>query len=1019
MSGGGQRSSSTPPRERSQDDRRAYLERACGDDAELRRHVEILVAADEEGGSFLDEPLLASFEPKYAARSLVGSELGPYCILSWLGAGGMGEVYRAHDRKLGRDVAIKTLPAEFAHDPDRLERFRREARSLALLNHASIAAIYGLEDSGDTHYLVLELVEGETLRGPVPFSCAIAYATQIADALHSAHKRGIVHRDLKPANLKVTPEGKIKVLDFGLAKAIGGLPDEPGSLRGQSESGTLTWRVVGTPGYMSPEQARGAPVDPRTDIWAFGCLLYELLTGSPAFKRGTVRDTLSAILEQEPDWRALPPGTPEGIRRLLRGCLEKDPDRRVNSMADVLALLGKEQLRHNRRRLLAIALRPRYAIPAAVVFALLCLAGLRVYQQNSRVRWVKEYAIPEIARLLDSGDSKAAFRMLRRAEAVSPEDPDLTRIRRDSAFETPITTNPQGAEVWATGYDPGDNHWARLGTTPLIAREPWGFYRFRIQKSGFRTVLATGEVRGGTSLHFELDIEGSIPAEMERVPGGPVSISGFPEARLSAFLIDRFETTNRQFMEFIDHGGYRKREYWEEDFVRDGQKIPWEEAISIFHDSTGLPGPATWQSGTFPPGQDDFPVNGVSWYEAAAYAEFKKKQLPTIYHWHQAAAPGFYADITDVSNFSGVGPARVGSYHGLGAFGTLDMAGNVREWCSNAAAGRRCIRGGAWSDLAYMFSDVDAVEPWDRSAQNGIRCVRFDAPGDAAIRKPISRLAWDHSREKPVSDDVFRHFRSLYGYDSRDLKPLSEGIDEDTPDWRREKVTFAAPYENERITAYLYIPKRAKPPYQAVVYGNPGMALRLASPQPAEERFFDFLVKSGRAFLVPVLKGYYQRRYPGPPAGPNAVRDRLILESKDFRRSIDYLMSRPDVDRERIGVYCLSRAACLLPVLAVGEQRLKAAVLVSVGLPVYARWLPESDPLNFVSRFRTPTLMVNGRSDFVLPLETSQLPMFRLLGTPARDKRLSLYDGGHAWTNFQPAIKEGLEWFDRYLGPVK
>jgi formylglycine-generating enzyme required for sulfatase activity/predicted esterase len=650
----------------------------------------------------------------------------------------------------------------------------------------------------------------------------------------------------------------------------------------------------------------------------------------------------------------------------------------------------------------------------------LCFAGIRFYQDYSRVRWVKEHAIPEITRLVDSGESKAAFRMLRRAEAILPGDANLTRIRHDNAFDTPITTNPQGAEVSATGYDPNDDDWLRLGTTPLVTRElPWGFYRLRIEKPGCRTVLGTGEVRGGTSLHFELDRTGSIPDEMVRVPGGSVSTPGFPDAKLGSFLIDRFETTNRQFQEFINQGGYQKREYWKVDFIRDGNRMSWDEATRVFVDSTGRPGPSTWQSGTFPPGREHFPVSGVSWYEAAAYAEFARKQLPTAYHWQQAAAPGFYADITDVSNFGGAGPARVGSYSGLGAFGTLDMAGNVREWCWNDSAGRRLVRGGAWSDLAYMFSDVDAVEPWDRSAQNGIRCVRYDAAAETGIQAPVTRFSRDYRHAKPVPNSVFRHFQSLYAYDSHDLNALSEGTDQDTPAWRREKVTFAAAYENERITGYLYIPKRAVPPYQAVIYGNPGMAFRLASPQPAEERFFEFLVKSGRAFLLPVLKGQYQRRYTAPARGPHAIRDRLILESKDFRRTIDYLTSRPDIDRERLGVYGLSRAAVLLPVLAVGEQRLKAAVLVSVGLPPYSQQLPESDVFHFVTRFRVPTLMINGRSDFVFPLEASQMPMFRLLGPPAEDKRLSLTDGGHAWTNFQPAMKEALEWFDRYLGPVK
>jgi dipeptidyl aminopeptidase/acylaminoacyl peptidase len=199
------------------------------------------------------------------------------------------------------------------------------------------------------------------------------------------------------------------------------------------------------------------------------------------------------------------------------------------------------------------------------------------------------------------------------------------------------------------------------------------------------------------------------------------------------------------------------------------------------------------------------------------------------------------------------------------------------------------------------------------------------------------------------------------------------------------------------------------------------MALRLPSLQPAQERMFGFLVRSGRAFLVPVLKGQYQRRYTGPPAGLNAFRDQLILESKDFRRSIDYLVSRPDVDRGRLGVFGLSRGACLLPVLAVGDQRLKAAVLANVGL-ASARLLPESDPFNFTPRFRVPTLMSNGRFDFLFPLEASQRPMFRLLGTAERDKRLILWDGGHGDVTADHrrlVIKETLDWFDRYLGPVK
>ena len=948
----------------------------------------------------------------------MGRQYGPYRILSLLGAGGMGEVYRAHDSKLGRDVAIKTLPPEFARHPDRLARFRREAHTLASLNHPNIAAIYGLEESAEADYLVLELVEGDTLHGPLPLATALDRACQVAEALEAAHEHGIIHRDLKPANIKATPQGRVKVLYFGLAKAMAterkqDLPQTPAAAGG----GTVAGHVVGTPGYMSPEQARGAEVDQRTDIWAFGCLLYELLAGKRAFEGETLPDTITAVLEQEPDWQALPTKTPAKVRHLLRQCLQKDANCRPNNIAAARATLEEAQRGRNRWPLSAIARHPRFAIPLA---AILLLLGVRLYQHNSRVRWVRQQALPEISRLLESGELKPAFRLIRRAEAILPNDPTLKRIHHTSSFETPFSTTPPGAEVWATGYSPDDNDWLSLGTTPFTTEELlWGFYRFRIVKPGFRTILATGEVRGGTSLNFDLDAEGAIPPEMVRVPAGVVGIPGLDAVKLSAFLIDRYEITNRQFKEFIGRGGYQKRAYWKQDFVQDGRGLSWEDAMKLFRDSTGRPGPSTWESGEYPPAYDDYPVNGVSWFEAAAYAEFAGKQLPTIYHWQQAASPGFYADITDVSNFSGAAPARVGSYKGIGAFGTLDMAGNVREWCWNDIGGQRYLRGGAWNEPAYMFADLDARLPWDRSPQNGIRCVRYDMRQESVLQAPVTKSVRDFSREKPAPDEVFRVYQTFYAYDPTDLDSRVEGIDEENSHWRREKVSFAAAYGNERVLGYFYLPKHAAPPYQTIIYAHPGMAFRLSSPQPGEEHFFDFLVKSGRAFLLPVLKGQYQRRYAVPAAGPYAVRDRLILESKDFRRSIDYLVSRPDVDRDRLGVFGISRGACVLPVLAVGEQRLKAAALVSVGLPVGWDLLPEFDPFNFVPRFQVPTLMVNGRSDFIFPAETSQRPMFRLLGAPEKDKRWALWDAGHAWPNYQIPIKESLAWFDRYLGPVK
>ncbi|HEU4401321.1 MAG TPA: protein kinase, partial [Candidatus Polarisedimenticolia bacterium] len=290
-----------------------------------------------------------------------GTRLGQYSIDSPLGAGGMGEVYRARDTKLGREVALKVLPDLFARDSERLARFQQEARLLAALNHPHIAAIYGLEEAecqepsghgaageraGQVRFLVLELVPGETLaeriaRGALPVDEALAVCRQIAEGLEAAHERGIIHRDLKPANIKITPEGKVKVLDFGLAKAFAPHEASPGTAPVDlMQSPTLTTpatqvgAILGTAAYMSPEQARGRPVDKRADIWAFGCVLYEALTGRQAFEGETLSDTLAAILKSEPDWEALPSDAGSRLRELLKRCLRKDPGQRLRDIGD-------------------------------------------------------------------------------------------------------------------------------------------------------------------------------------------------------------------------------------------------------------------------------------------------------------------------------------------------------------------------------------------------------------------------------------------------------------------------------------------------------------------------------------------------------------------------------------------------------------------------------------------------------------------------------------------------------------
>ncbi|HEY7921827.1 MAG TPA: protein kinase, partial [Vicinamibacteria bacterium] len=310
-----------------------------------------------------------------------GQRLGSYAIVAPLGAGGMGEVWRATDTKLHRDVAIKLLPSVVARDPERLARLEREAQLLASLNHPNIAAIHGLEEADGTPFLVLELVPGEDLaerlkRGPLPVDEAIDVARQIAEALEEAHERGVVHRDLKPGNVKVTPDGKVKVLDFGLAKAWSPDPSS-GSAPDLSQSptlahtGTAAGVILGTAAYMSPEQARGKAVDKRSDIWSFGALLHEMLAGQPLFAGETVSDVLAAVLTREPDWRALPAATPTSVRRLLERCLERDSKRRLRDIGEARLALSEPALAQAQRE---AAARPESRRETKALWPALALA---------------------------------------------------------------------------------------------------------------------------------------------------------------------------------------------------------------------------------------------------------------------------------------------------------------------------------------------------------------------------------------------------------------------------------------------------------------------------------------------------------------------------------------------------------------------------------------------------------------------------------------------------------------------
>ncbi len=399
--------------ERAPAERAVFVREACAGDVAMCVEVESLLANQSRA-----DALGSGLGIRDLGLDLIGKQIGVYQIVSLLGAGGMGEVYRARDMKLLRDVAIKALPAAFTFDPDRRARIEREARMLASFNHPNIGGIHGLIEQGEVLYLVLELVEGSTLaerlaRSPLPIAEVVRYARQIVDALDAAHQKGIIHRDLKPANIKITPDGTLKILDFGLARAIA-----PSRSVDTGDAATLftgPGAILGTPSYMSPEQARGDAVDKRTDIWSFGCVIYEMLTGTPVFGGRTTSDRIAATLEREPDWNALPDDTPASLRRLLQRCLEKSPRRRTRDIGDIFleledlgtgvpvaALTEQTTVRAD-----------RFAWPFAVAFLAALALGIAV----ARPLWTDPRRAPEFSRVIQLGDGQAS----ESGPAISPD----------------------------------------------------------------------------------------------------------------------------------------------------------------------------------------------------------------------------------------------------------------------------------------------------------------------------------------------------------------------------------------------------------------------------------------------------------------------------------------------------------------------------------------------------------------------------------------------------------------------
>jgi predicted Ser/Thr protein kinase/predicted esterase len=963
--------------------RAALLESA---DPESRSLVERMLS--NKGDESLD--LMAAsalFDTKSMAPHL---DFGPYRLGGLIGAGGMGAVYSAVDTRLNRTVAIKIAAAQYS------DRFRREARAISTLNHPHICTLY---DVGPD-YLVMEFIEGATLsaeirKGPLAPELVVRYGAQIAGALEEAHARGIIHRDLKPGNIMITRHG-VKLLDFGLARMV------------SDAALTETRAVMGTPSYMAPEQVEGREATAATDLFALGLVLYEMSTGHLPAPGASLGQMLSR--GSRPTVDPLP-----RLNDLVTRLLEKDPKARPASAAVVAAELAAIEAPVARRKI-----RPGLLIPAIILFVAVGAIGAWVLHRSSQKQWLEAEAIPGIDRIA-SERPLAAFLLLQKALTVAPGDPRLAQRFRSLTRVSSVDSTPPGARVEIQDYATQDGPWFPVGVTPVKdTRIPNGYFRWKVSGVSGAPFVAAPET--SARIAFNLPREGET--RTAPVPAGRFGVGigfiGWLSENLPAYEIDRYEVTNGEYQKFVDAGGYRNPQFWREPFVKDGTALSWDQAMEFFRDPTGRPGPSVWEGGHYPQGRESFPVSGISWYEASAYAAWAGKSLPAVLQWFQAVPYDTIVHRINQSNFDSRGPVAVTSSGGVGPFGTFGMIGNVREWCLNSShENKRFILGGAWRTQTYQAYLPEALDPFDRSELNGFRCVRNREPLPPGAVGPIVHQVRDFSKARPVSDEVFHAYQLMYAYDHTpvDARPAQAAVK--TPDWTVESVTIDAGYGNERLPVKVFIPANTRPPYQAVVF-FPSARVNMApsSENLGDVNFFDYVVQSGRLVVYPIYEGTYERVHGRKAPGAIDSLQRVIRNSKEVRRAVDYLETRGDVNKSAIAYLGVSQGSGEGVMYTALEDRFKTALLLDGGF-FMCNCVGGLDQVNFAPRVKMPVLMVNGRYDFMFPMKESQESLFRMLGTPAGDKRLVDFETPHDVSQQKSRLsQEVLGWLDKYLGRI-
>ena len=653
--------------------------------------------------------------------------------------------------------------------------------------------------------------------------------------------------------------------------------------------------------------------------------------------------------------------------------------------------------------------------------------------------WVNNFMLPQVQDFISKDDNVAAWLTSSRINSFAPFFSTISGEDENISALASIRTQQDGVSVSWKAYGQVDD-WRFLGKTPLKpTRLPRGILKFKLEKEGYETTYFSSS---NPSLKFynspfdpgwnlepiNLQPQGSVPNGMIYIQGGnfvpALTGSGVDPVFLHPFYIDKFEVTNKDYKEFLDAGGYSNSQYWVEmDFIKDGIALSFEEAKKMMVDSTGMTGPAGWEVGTYLQGTENYPVTGISWYEALAFARYKGNILPPMYHWAKAAFPPdeivspISPKLLKRANFSKEKITNVGQ--GEGAYGTFDMAGNAKEWVWNIFGGRGLTLGGAFDEPTYLASQTAPEPRMNRSLKNGFRTVRLINPRDLnPFGDPIETQApRDLSYYKPMSEEVFNVYARSYQVSSSRPKHTEVYIDDSHPVWIKEKISLDVGYNNETMDVLIFKPKNSFGPSSPVII-HPGANYYTTPPEIDDvnpgEFSLDFLIKSGKTLVWPAWKGSLNRMPENRSSNEDTLRQfrsQFIAWVDDTDKTLDYLETRSDIDSNNIFYLGMSYGALFNTHTLLFEDRYKGAILyVGGAFPTYP---PLVDGINHLPRIKTPFLMLNGEQDYLVPKSAANF-FFQSTGTPSENKKIIFYDSGHWPLPRNQMIKETLSFIDQY-----